>query len=199
MKIVVGLGNPGEQYTETRHNLGFMAVDEFSRRMRLSREGEECRSLTRRGRIAGDTVLVATPRTFMNRSGEAVECLLRLCDATPADLLVVCDDVALDLGTLRIRTAGSDGGHRGLRSIIDRLGTEAFPRLRIGIRTASVVQGDLAEEVLSPFLPEEMEVAAAQAVRAAECIRVVLEQGILKAMNLYNRRQPSDPRESPAC
>ena len=145
MKIVVGLGNPGEKYAETRHNLGFMAVDEFSSRMRLSRGGEECRSLASRGRVAGESVLVARPQTFMNRSGEAVECLLRMCDATPADLLVVCDDVALDLGTLRVRPLGSDGGHRGLRSIIDRLGTEEFPRLRIGIRTTSLVQGDLAE------------------------------------------------------
>jgi len=199
LKIVVGLGNPGQTYAETRHNLGFLAVEEFCRQCRISWGGRECRSLTARGRVGGEAVLVARPQTYMNRSGEAVDCLLRLCDAGPADLLVVCDDAAIDLGNLRIRPSGSDGGHRGLRSIVERLGTEQFPRLRIGIRTARVAEGDLSEEVLAPFLPGELEVAGEQASRAAQCIRVVLEQGIRAAMNAFNRRQPNDPRESSAC
>lgn len=199
MKIVVGLGNPGQTYAETRHNLGFLAVEEFCRQCRISWGGRECRSLTARGRVGGEAVLVARPQTYMNRSGEAVDCLLRLCDAGPADLLVVCDDAAIDLGNLRVRPSGSDGGHRGLRSIVERLGTEEFPRLRIGIRTARVAEGDLSEEVLAPFLPGELEVAGEQASRAAQCIRVVLEQGIRAAMNAFNRRQPNDPRESSAC
>jgi PTH1 family peptidyl-tRNA hydrolase len=135
----------------------------------------------------------------MNRSGEAVECLLRKHDAVPSDLLVVCDDVAIELGRLRLRPSGSDGGHLGLRSIIECLGTEDFPRLRIGIRSPAALEGDLAEAVLSRFLPEEMEAAAGQATRAAECIRVILERGVQAAMNMYNRRQPEDPLDSSAC
>ena len=196
---MVGLGNPGRKYGETRHNLGFAAVEEFSRRMGFSAGAEACRSAVARGRLAGQTVLVARPQTFMNRSGEAVACLLRLCSAGPSDLLVVCDDAAIELGCLRIRPSGSDGGHRGLRSIIESIGTEDFPRLRIGIRTPSVAQGDLAEQVLAPFPPGEIEAAMEQASRAAECIRVVLERGIQAAMNDFNRRQPNDPRESSVC
>lgn len=199
MKIVVGLGNPGQTYAETRHNLGFLAVEEFCRRCRLAWDGRECLSLTARGWVAGEALLVARPQTYMNRSGEAVHCLLRLCGADPSDLLVVCDDAAIDLGSLRVRPSGSDGGHRGLRSIIECLGTEEFPRLRIGIRTTRVAEGDLSEQVLSPFLPGELEVAGEQASRAAQCIRVVLEQGIRAAMSAFNRRQPNDPRESSAC
>jgi PTH1 family peptidyl-tRNA hydrolase len=129
----------------------------------------------------------------MNRSGDAVECLLRASGAGPSDLLVVCDDVAIDLGAVRLRAAGSAGGHRGLESIVRALGTEDFPRLRIGIRTAPVLSGDLAERVLAPFTREESEEAGRQAVRAAECIRVVLEQGVSAAMNRFNRRQPNEP------
>ena len=198
MKIVVGLGNPGRTYAETRHNLGFLAVEEFCRRRGLCWGGRECSSLTARGQIAGEALLVGRPQTYMNRSGEAVHCLLELCDAGPSDLLVVCDDAALDLGTLRVRPSGSDGGHRGLRSVIEWLGTEDFPRLRIGIRTATLAQGNLAEEVLAPFLPGEMEAAGEQASRAAECIQIVLERGIRAAMNAFNRRQPTDARESSA-
>jgi PTH1 family peptidyl-tRNA hydrolase len=149
--------------------------------------------------MGGESVLVARPQTFMNRSGEAVEGLLQWCGAAPPDLVVVCDDVAIDLGRLRVRPSGSDGGHRGLRSIIQSLGTQEFPRLRIGIRTPSVLRGDLAEEVLSPFLPEEMAAAEAQATRAADCVRVILERGVQAAMNLYNRRQPNDSQEPSAC
>lgn len=193
MKVVVGLGNPGRRYVETRHNLGFKAVEEFCCRERLAWSGEECRSRIARGSLAGEVVVVAEPQTYMNRSGEAVECLLRACGAAPPDLLVVCDDAAIDLGAVRVRPAGSAGGHRGLESIISALGTEDFPRLRIGIRTAPVLNGDLADRVLAPFSREESEEAGRQAGRAAECIRVVLEQGIAAAMNRFNRRQPNEP------
>ncbi len=195
----MGLGNPGEEYSETRHNLGFLAVEAFARGVALPAGDEACDSLIFRGRVAGDEVVVARPQTFMNRSGDAAACLLGLFGAAPGDLLVVCDDAALDLGILRIRPSGSDGGHRGLRSIIHALGTEEFPRLRIGIRTAPVAAGNLAEEVLSPFPPGEAETALAQASRAAECIQAVLEQGIEKAMNVYNRRQPNAQPDSTAC
>jgi peptidyl-tRNA hydrolase, PTH1 family len=193
LKVVVGLGNPGRRYVETRHNLGFKAVEEFCRLQRLAWSGEECGSRIARGSLAGEDVVVAEPQTYMNRSGEAVECLLRASGAGSSDLLVVCDDAAIDLGAVRLRAAGSSGGHRGLESIVRALGTEDFPRLRIGIRTAPVLSRDLAERVLAPFTREESEEAGRQAARAAECIRVVLEQGVSAAMNRFNRRQPNEP------
>ena len=136
---------------------------------------------------------MAKPQTFMNASGEAVACLLELTGAPPGDLLVVCDDVALPLGALRVRAKGSDGGHRGIRSIVQQIGSEDFPRLRIGFRTPSFGPEDLAEHVLSNFGPGEQQAVEEQIRRAAECIQTVLEQGVTSAMNRYNRRQPTDP------
>jgi PTH1 family peptidyl-tRNA hydrolase len=140
-------------------------------------------------------MMVAKPLTFMNASGEAVACLLERSGASPTELLVVCDDVAIDLGALRVRAGGSDGGHRGLRSIAQHVGTEDFPRLRIGIRTPSAGLEELAEHVLSPFAAGEQEAVEEQIRRAAECIQSVLGQGVSRAMNRYNRRQPADPQD----
>jgi len=187
--MVVGLGNPGRKFAATRHNLGFRAVEEFSRQMRLAGAGERCGSLIERGNVGGEAVVVARPQTFMNRSGDAVSSLLDWCGAEPGDLLVVCDDVAIDLGRIRVRASGSDGGHLGLRSVIRSVGTREFPRVRIGIRTPTLLDEDLAEAVLSPFSPEESELASRQTVRAAECLQVILERGVEAAMNLYNRKQ----------
>ena len=198
MKIVVGLGNPGEAYSLTRHNLGYRAVEEFCRLAGLKWSGWECESRVALGRMGSLEVMVAEPQTFMNASGQAVACLLDRSGIPPTDLLVVCDDVAIDLGTLRVRARGSDGGHRGLRSIAQHLGSEDFPRLRIGIRTASAGLEDLAEHVLSPFGATQQEDVESQLRRAAECIQTVLEQGISHAMNRYNRRQPGDPQDPDA-
>lgn len=193
MKIVVGLGNPGKAYSLTRHNLGYRAVEEFCRLAGWSWSGVECASWTARGRMGPSEVLVAKPQTFMNASGEAVACLLELTGVPLGDLLVVCDDVALPLGALRVRAKGSDGGHRGIRSIVQQIGSEDFPRLRIGFRTPSFDPEDLAEHVLSNFGPGEQQAVEEQIRRAAECIQTVLEQGVTSAMNRYNRRQPTDP------
>jgi len=193
LKLVIGLGNPGEEYRQTRHNLGYLAVEAFCRRRRLRFSGRRCRARIAKGRIGGEEVLIAEPETYMNLSGEAVGCLVDACAVSPTDLLVVCDDAAIDLGSLRVRPSGSDGGHRGLRSIHEALGTVDFARLRIGIRTAPVAEGNLAEEVLAPFSPEEWEMASRQVERAAECIDLILEKGVVAAMNRFNRRQPRDP------
>ncbi len=197
MRIVVGLGNPGERYSRTRHNLGFLTVEEFCRRRRFEWRGEECRSLTARGVSGGGTVLVAKPETYMNRSGEAVSCLLERCGADASDLLVVCDDVALELGNIRLRPSGSDGGHLGLRSITESLGTQDFARLRIGIRTPTTLQEDLAEHVLAPLGDEEWVAVRRQILRAAECISVALEAGLRDAMNRFNRKQKEEPGGPP--
>jgi peptidyl-tRNA hydrolase, PTH1 family len=195
VKIVVGLGNPGEAYRLTRHNLGYRAVEQFCRLAGLSWSGWECASRIARGRLDPLEVLVAQPQTFMNLSGEAVSCLMERCQAPSTDILVVCDDVAIDLGNLRVRATGSDGGHRGLRSIAQHIGTEEFPRLRIGIRTGSAGREDLSEHVLSRFGPGEQEAVEEQIQRAAECIQMVLQHGISRAMNRYNRKQAEDPQD----
>lgn len=198
MKIVVGLGNPGKAYSLTRHNLGYRAVDAYCNLAGLEWSGEECASRIARGRVGALEVMVAKPQTYMNASGAAVACLLERSGGSPADLLVVCDDVALSLGALRVRPRGSDGGHRGLRSIAQQMGSEEFPRLRIGIRTPAAELEALAEHVLSPFSAGEREAVEQQIRRAAECIQTVLEQGIPRAMNHYNRRQAPDPQDPDA-
>ena len=194
MKIVVGLGNPGSRYLRTRHNLGFLAVEEFCRKEGFAWTGRECHSRTARGRVGGEEVLVAEPQTYMNCSGDAVACLLQQEHASLSDLLVVCDDAALDLGSIRLRASGSDGGHRGLRSIGEALGTHEFARLRLGIRTDASLIADLAGHVLSAFDPAEGPRLEQQVSSAAECMKLALERGIRIAMNRFNRRQPRDPQ-----
>jgi PTH1 family peptidyl-tRNA hydrolase len=196
LKIVVGLGNPDEKYRGTRHNLGFHAVEEFCRRIGIAWSGRECLSQIARGRLGAIEILVAKPETYMNASGEAVTCLANRYGVAPEDLLVVCDDAAIDLGAIRLRASGSDAGHRGMRSILESMATENIPRLRIGIRTAETSRQDLAEHVLSSFATHERGRAEEQARRAAECIQTVLEEGMLSAMNRYNRRQTRDPEDS---
>src|SRR5512141_2396314 len=144
MRLVVGLGNPGERYRRTRHNAGFLVVDELAARHAAAHSREECFSLVADTAIAGEPVLLVKPLTFMNRSGVAVEQLLADHSASPADLVVVVDDVALELGSLRVRERGSHGGHNGLRSLMEVLGTDEFVRLRVGIRNGDPPE-DLAQ------------------------------------------------------
>ncbi len=192
LKIVVGLGNPGAGYRDTRHNLGFWAVEELGRRQGWPFRSQECDARVARGTLQEVEVLLAEPQTYMNASGGAVACLLGTYGRGPEDLLVVCDDVALPLGTLRLRTAGSDGGHRGLRSIAAALGTQSFARLRLGIGA-----GDepLADHVLAEFGADQRAQALEAAARAAECIETALSKGLEAAMNRYNRKPETGPPE----
>ena len=194
LKIVVGLGNPGAKYRDTRHNLGFWAVEGLARRQGWSFREGECDSRVARGSLRGVEVLLAEPQTYMNASGEAVACLLETSGSDPGDLLVVCDDAALPLGTLRLRASGSDGGHRGLRSIAAALGTQSFPRLRLGIGVGEALE-PLAEHVLSEFPAGQRAQALEAAARAAECIEAALSDGMLAAMNRYNRKPEAGPPE----
>ena len=180
IKIVLGLGNPGRLYQKTRHNVGFMVVSRLARRMGLKFDKKFCSS-----RVAeGEGIVIAKPYTYVNLSGKAAKALLQRFSLAPQDMLVICDDVALPLGRIRIRRKGSDGGHNGLRSIIKELGTEEFPRLRVGIGREGIK--DLVEYVLGEFEREEMEIlekVLEVAVNAVECI---LREGIEEAMNKYN-------------
>jgi PTH1 family peptidyl-tRNA hydrolase len=185
--VVVGLGNPGERYRRTRHNLGFMVVDALLSRANAVRGQEAGDIWVAETQVGGQDALLVKPLTFMNRSGTAVQLVLAGAGAAPQDLVVVVDDVALRLGGLRVRESGSHGGHNGLRSLIDTLGTDDFPRVRIGIRRAEVVE-DLAEYVLSDFPPEEVLIVQEMVGTAADAVECVVREGVGAAMNRFNAR-----------
>ncbi|HXF06858.1 MAG TPA: aminoacyl-tRNA hydrolase [Blastocatellia bacterium] len=189
MKAIVGLGNPGPDYARTRHNLGFLVVDALAEGARISLDRIECDAFVGRGGVADVAVLLAKPRTFMNRSGDAVACLVSTYALEPADVLVVVDDLALPLGTIRLRRRGRSGGHNGLKSIIEALGTTDFPRLRLGIKPECPIE-DTVAFVLSEFEEHEWPLVEAMIARAIEAITVFLREGIDAAMSRFNSRAP---------
>jgi len=185
MRLVVGLGNPGERYRRTRHNVGFMVVDALARRAGAPRGGERGEAWVIPARVGGEDVLLAKPLTFMNRSGAAVDQLLAQEQAAPQDVVVVLDDVALDLGTLRVRERGSHGSHNGLRSVIDVLGTDEFPRVRVGVRKGEPPDA-LADYVLSEFPQEDVLVVQEVVGWAADAVEMLIREGPAAAMNRFN-------------
>ena len=186
MKLVVGLGNPGRDYERTRHNVGFEVVDELARRADVSfRKGWLASAQTARINLAGQEVLLVKPLTFMNLSGQAVRPLLKKRGGTVADLLVVVDDVDLELGRLRIRPKGGAGGHNGLKSVIQELGSDEFARLRVGI--GSQTEGrDMVDHVLSRFGAAEWAVMKTAVGCAADAVAAVVRDGVDRAMNDFN-------------
>ena len=185
--LIVGLGNPGERYEWTRHNLGFMLVDLLARQAGAQVKRSECRALVGRAQLEGRAVELAKPQTYMNLSGEAVACLLRKrAGLSPrGDLIVVSDDIALPFGSIRLRQRGSSGGQKGLKSVISALGSDEFPRLRIGIRPEHTV-ADTSAFVLERFPASQRGEVEKVLERGAEALRAVLRDGIDKAMSLYN-------------
>jgi PTH1 family peptidyl-tRNA hydrolase len=187
LKVLLGLGNPGDAYAGSRHNVGYRVAEEVLRRHGAGRVARRRGSLVAPARIDGVEVLVARPVTYMNRSGAAAAELLRDTGAEPADLLVVCDDLYLDLGVLRLRARGSHGGHNGLLSIIEALGTREFPRLRLGVGPPDPGMPH-AEFVLAPFPRRHREAVEAMVALAADGAGTALAEGVQAAMNRYNRR-----------
>jgi len=183
----VGLGNPGREYRETRHNVGFMVVDEIARRHGLgwAQAPSQVPDAFVAKRFGPDAVLLAKPLTFMNRSGDAVAGLARYYDVAPGDLLVVIDEAALPFGKLRARARGSAGGHNGLKSIIERLGTTEFPRLRLGVGRGDG-RRDLADHVLSTFERGERAELESFITRAADAAEMFAAEGIDTVMKVYN-------------
>jgi len=184
----MGLGNPGERFADTRHNVGFQVAARLAKRARLEFGSKAAESRIAEGGFAGLRVVIARPQTFMNDSGRAARKLLDRYRLTPADLLVVYDDIDLTLGTLRIREKGGSGTHNGMRSIVSSIG-EGFPRLRIGVAPSgpeAEIDADLAEYVLLPFAPEEREAAEAALTRATEAAEVLLRDGLRRAMDTFN-------------
>ena len=189
MKIVLGLGNPGDRYRLTRHNLGFRVVEHLAeRRNGVLRRTESLGRVawTAEITLAGGDAILAKPRTYMNRSGRAAVALLGQFDAAPEDLVVVYDDADLDLGRVRVRPAGSAGGHNGVRSLIDALRSEGFPRVRLGVRAEGRDDGELADYVLEEFEPDEIPVSDRLVEVGADAVEYVLNEGVEAAMNAYN-------------
>jgi PTH1 family peptidyl-tRNA hydrolase len=188
MKLVVGLGNPGRQYAGTRHNVGFDAVDLLARRHGLVWEAAPRGIDALSARWTPGGCVIAKPLTFMNRSGEAVVGLLQFYKIDVGDMLVIVDEIQLEAGRIRLRAAGSAGGHNGLKSVIQSLGTEAFPRLRIGVGRGDA-RRDLADHVLSRVEPAERPVIEDAVGRAADAAELFVAEGIVPAMNRFNRRE----------
>jgi len=186
MKLIVGLGNPGRKYRDTRHNIGFAVVDELARRQDAVFESAPAEALMARARRLGDGgCLLLKPLTFMNLSGFAVSEVARYFRVALPDILIVADDISLPLGRLRARPRGSDGGHKGYRSIIEQLGTPEFARLRVGVGRGDP-RRDLADHVLAGFDPEECAVAEAAVGRAADAVELFTADGIEAVMNRFN-------------
>jgi len=192
VRLVVGLGNPGSAYAAHRHNVGFWCVRRLAsnwgirfKSSRWARVGE--------GQVDGQPLVLAKPRTFMNRSGDAAASLLQRYNLSPQQMLVICDDLELPAGRIRLRPRGSDGGHNGLRDIIYAIESEDFPRLRIGIGRPRTAAGEpvthplvVAKYVLGEPEPEEQEALEAAVEQAAEAVACILREGLAVAMNRYN-------------
>jgi PTH1 family peptidyl-tRNA hydrolase len=188
VKLIAGLGNPGRKYDGTRHNVGFEVLDLLARRHGLewTAAPRGIEALAARWRQAD--VVVAKPLTFMNLSGPALVGLLQYYKIELPDLFVIVDDVNLELGRLRARAAGSAGGHNGLKSIVDALGTESFARLRVGVGRGDA-RRDLADHVLARFEPQEREVVAEAVARSADAAETFVAEGIAPVMNRFNRKE----------
>jgi len=190
VKLIVGLGNPGIEYQFTPHNLGFLAIDRIAGSLGVELRNRQCRALTARAVIGGETVLLAKPETFMNLSGVAVRELVEEYDAKPeSDLIVIQDELDFPLGTLRIRTRRSSAGHNGIESIIGALGTQDFLRIRIGVAPERKV-GDGAEYLLAPMKKKELAVVDGILDAAEDAVKVILNEGPAAAMNRFNRKEP---------
>jgi PTH1 family peptidyl-tRNA hydrolase len=192
VKLIVGLGNPGPEYSETRHNVGFWVADELANRHKVKFK-QSARWQARTARITegpgGEDMLLAEPMTFMNLSGRAVRELAAFYKIEVANLLVMVDDADLPLGKLRLRMNGSAGGHNGLKSIIQELGTQHFSRLRIGVGRQA---GELKNHVLGRFSAGERETIDTAVKRAGDAAEMFVTDGILKAMNAFNAPEPAE-------
>lgn len=192
MMMIAGLGNPGAEFQQTPHNLGFMAVDLLARECGLELAHREAQALTAAARLEDQEVLLAKPQTYMNLSGMAVARLLEKYGLRASDLIVLVDDAALPLGTLRIRPRGSAGGHNGLKSIAGALNSNEFVRVRMGVGPEEPI-GDMVSYVLGRFRRSDLETVSEMLGQACEAVRVILREGSQKAMNRFNRRVSPQP------
>ena len=188
MRLIVGLGNPGREYEDTPHNMGFLAVDALAGRAGIRVTRPEAESLVGRGELTGHSIILAKPQTMMNLSGVAVRMLIEKYGCDPADMIVLVDDVDLPWGLLRIRERGSAGTHNGMKSVVQAVGTYFF-RVRMGVAPEKV-WGELRDYVLQPMRAAERETAAQMLAEATEAVEAILTDGVSKAMSRFNRRVP---------
>ena len=184
--LIVFLGNPGPRYEMTRHNAGFMAADAMAKEKNVNINKARFKALTATCDIGGESVLLMKPQTFMNLSGDAVAQAAKFYKIPPEHVIVVSDEISLPIGKLRIRTKGSAGGHNGLKDIIAKLGTDAFPRIRIGVGAPPHPDYDMADWVMSSFKNQDAEDMLAAAARAAQAAQCYITQGADRAMNRFN-------------
>ena len=189
MYVIAGLGNPGKKYENTRHNMGFITIDQLAEKHNIKVDKLKFKALVGEGRIAGQKVMLVKPQTYMNLIGESIREVMNFYKLEPENLIVIYDDIDIEAGTLRIRKFGSAGTHNGMKSVVYQLQSDRFPRIRLGI--GSQKKGDLVNFVIGGFSKEEvpvLEEAVNHAVLATECI---IEDGIDKAMNQYNTKKRS--------
>lgn len=209
MLLVAGLGNPGEQYAATPHNMGFLVVDRLAARhgIRLSRK--ECQALIGQGSIGGKTVLLVEPQTYMNLSGVAIKPLMQKYEIPPPDLLLIYDELDLPWGSIRVRPKGSAAGHNGITDVIDKLGTQDFPRIRLGVHPGHPLSGGAKGEgsvlrhqqtgkdyLLSRFTRQQKETLDAFIDHAADAAESVIAEGVEKSMAIFNRRAQGGTEEA---
>lgn len=183
--LIVGLGNPGPTYEQTRHNLGFMLIDRLANELGAQVRRQECRALIGRADIGSDPVELVKPQTYMNLSGESLACLMKKDERSVKRLVVISDDLALPLGKIRIRPKGSAGGHNGLKSINDCLRTQDYIRLRIGIQPEHPI-GDTKRFVLEKFSKTDFDTVDKVLEQSADAVRVIISDGVEKAMATFN-------------
>lgn len=187
MKIIAGLGNPGDQYRMTRHNMGFLVLDALAEDAGIAVQKKKFEALLGDGRMGAERVLLVKPQTFMNLSGQSVRQVIDFYQKTSEDLIVVHDDLDLPFGTVRVKVGGGDGGHKGVRSLMDHLGGGAFTRVRIGIGKPPF-KDDTEHYVLQAFPKADLETLAGIVRTACEAVREILGTGVRPAMNRFNRR-----------
>ena len=183
MFLIVGLGNPGSQYEDTRHNIGFKVVDNIAKEYNIEINRQKFKGMCGEGFINGEKVILLKPSTYMNLSGESIREVVDFYKLSNEDLVVIYDDISLDVGRLRIREKGSAGGHNGIKSIIAHLGTDIFPRIKVGVGQPNV---DLVNYVLGKFTKEEMEVLSESIDASTKAVREILSSDVKTAMNIYN-------------
>jgi len=191
MKLIVGLGNPGKTYAHNRHNAGFLCLNYFARLNSIRFDHKQCRARVGVAEVKGEKLLLAKPRTFVNLSGDPVACLVHKRDITLSDLLIIYDDLDLPLGKIRLRQNGGSGGHKGMNSIISALGSEDFPRIRVGIGRPQAEEQSMSEDaivnyVLSDFYRREEAIIKPVIAKVSEAIDCFLTEGIEAAMSKFN-------------
>jgi PTH1 family peptidyl-tRNA hydrolase len=194
LKLIVGLGNPGREYANNRHNLGFMCLNYFARKQRINLDKKQGQARSGRGTVEGIEVVLARPQTYMNRSGQSVNLLVKKLKISLDDLVVIHDDLDLPPGKIRIRQDGGSAGHKGIDSIVAELGSRDFLRIRVGIGRPPVYEGftgndesDIIAYVLSDFTSEEKQIISQSIPRVSEAILCLLTEGLIASMNKFNK------------